>query len=161
MGAGYFDARGRLWLVGRCSAVINDARGTVYPFQVEYAVHNVPGIRRAALIQRRGRRVLVLETRGRRFERGCESLSRCISRHGIDSIIAVRRIPVDKRHNAKVDYPALRSMIDGRASRLLSDLAQLTSSAWRHVSNGFRRARFHCHLVDRATTVDACHPETD
>ena len=159
--AGYIDAAGYLWLVGRCSAAIHDERGTVYPFQVEYAVHNVPGIRRAALIQRRERRVLVLETRGRRFERGCEALSRCIARHGIDSIITVRRIPVDKRHNVKVDYPALRSMIEGRSSRLLSDLAQVISSAWRYLSNGFGRARFHCHGADRATTVEGCHPETD
>ena len=26
-------------------------------------------------------------------------------------VLAVRRIPVDRRHNAKVDYPALRRML--------------------------------------------------
>jgi acyl-CoA synthetase (AMP-forming)/AMP-acid ligase II len=159
--AGYLDAAGCLWLVGRCDAAIHDEHGTVYPFQVEYAIHNVPGIRRAALIQRHGRRLLVLETRGRRFERGCKAISRCIDRHHIDGIITVRRIPVDKRHNAKVDYPALRSMIEGRWTILLSDVAQVASSGWRYLKNGLGRARFHCHATDRTTTVDGCHPETD
>ncbi|MFQ5983143.1 MAG: AMP-binding protein, partial [Woeseiaceae bacterium] len=127
--AGYFDGRGRLWLVGRCAAVLRDARGAVYPFQVEYAVSAVRGIRRAALISNQGQRVLVLETSGTEFVSDCIKAARCIADKQIDRIVTVRRIPMDRRHDAKVDYPALKDLLGGRSSRLrlnaLSLLAQL------------------------------------
>jgi acyl-CoA synthetase (AMP-forming)/AMP-acid ligase II len=115
--AGYFDESGRLWLVGRCSAAIEDSRGSVYPFQVEYAVRAVRGIRQAALIRLGKERVLVIETVGRDFQSDCAAAGRCISAFDIDRIIAVRRIPMDKRHDAKVDYPALHRLMNGRLSR--------------------------------------------
>ena len=58
---GYLDDRGRLWLLGRASAVIDDARGIVYPFAVECVAREVLGVRRSAMIAREGRRVLVVE----------------------------------------------------------------------------------------------------
>lgn len=116
--AGYLDEHGRLWLVGRCEAAISDARGTVYPFQVEYAVGAVRGIRRAAMIERDGERVLVVETARRQFSADCIKAARCIAEHHVDRIITVRRIPMDRRHDAKVDYPALAKVLDGRLTRL-------------------------------------------
>ena len=58
--AGYLDDRGRL-LMGRCSARIDDAHGTLYPFAVEAAAQAVDGIARAALIARDGARLLAIE----------------------------------------------------------------------------------------------------
>ena len=116
--AGYFDQQGRLWLVGRCAAAIRDSRGTVYPFQVEYAVSAVRGIRRAALISDQGQRVLVLETSGTEFTADCIKAARCVADKQIDRIVTVRRIPMDRRHDAKVDYSSLRTMLDGRWTRL-------------------------------------------
>jgi len=55
---GAFDSSGRLWLLGRCSAKIEDRRGTVYPFKVECAVRHDPRIECAALVTFRGQRVL-------------------------------------------------------------------------------------------------------
>jgi acyl-CoA synthetase (AMP-forming)/AMP-acid ligase II len=114
--AGYFDETGRLWLVGRCSAAIHDRRGTVYPFQVEYAVTAVNGIRRAALVGYNNQRVLVLETPDRDFGSDCIPAARCIAEYSIDRIIMARRIPMDKRHEAKIDYPALLQRLDSRWS---------------------------------------------
>lgn len=116
--AGYFDGFGRLWLVGRCDAVIRDSRGTVYPFQVEYVVNAVKGIRRAALIADRGQRVLVLQTAGTDFGTNCIKAARCIADKQIDRIVTVRHIPLDRRHDAKVDYPGLRRSLDGQSNRL-------------------------------------------
>src|SRR5205807_7301209 len=59
--AGRLDGEGRLWLLGRCSAVVTDAKGTLYPFAVECAAQHQPGIRRAALLSRRGERLLAIE----------------------------------------------------------------------------------------------------
>ncbi len=116
--AGYFDTKGRLWLVGRCAAVIRDTRGIVYPFQVEYAVTAVRGISRAALIPDQGKRVLVLETSAKEFTSDCVKAARCIADKQIDRIVTVRRIPMDRRHDAKVDYPALKRALEGRSTRL-------------------------------------------
>lgn len=130
--AGYFDARGRLWLVGRCAAALRDDRGTVYPFQVEYAVSAVRGVRRAALIQEDGDRVLVLEARSRDFRNSCVSAANCVANFGIDRIVTVQRIPVDRRHGAKVDYRALGRLLEGRLGRLRCTIVECLSRshAW-------------------------------
>jgi acyl-CoA synthetase (AMP-forming)/AMP-acid ligase II len=130
--AGYFDALGRLWLAGRCDAAIHDARGEIYPFQVEYAVSAVPAIRRAALIADNGKRLLVVEVSARQFAADCLKMARCIVKKDIDRIVAIRCIPMDKRHGAKVDYPALRR-------RLLGPRARLHHAAISLVANGYRR----------------------
>lgn len=125
--AGYFDSRGRLWLVGRCSAMLRDYRGTAYPFQVEHAVGAVRGVRRAALTAIGGDRVLVLETVGREFNESCAEAASCVARFEIDRIVTVNRIPVDKRHDAKVDYPALNRLLDGRCRRYRDRIAEIIS----------------------------------
>jgi acyl-CoA synthetase (AMP-forming)/AMP-acid ligase II len=94
---------GRLWLLGRSSARIQDARGTLHPFQIEAAVLTDPGIRRAALASAHGRRLLVLELADRSQQ---PRLPPWVQAQ-IDEVRIVRHIPLDRRHNAKVDYPKL------------------------------------------------------
>ena len=40
--AGYLDYAGQLWLLGRCSACIRDTHGTLYPFEVECIINQIP-----------------------------------------------------------------------------------------------------------------------
>ena len=129
--AGYFDASGRLWLVGRSSAVIHDRQGSVYPFQVEYAASAIPGIAKSALVTRDGVRALVIESRGRGIVGNCDALAACVSAHHIERILTVPRIPLDRRHNAKIDYPALHRLLDGRARRIRLYIAERISVAFR------------------------------
>ena len=107
---GYLDGEGRLWLLGRCSATVTDARGTLYPFAVECAAQHRCGVRRAALLSRAGQRVLAIET-----ESGAavdtDALRAALSWAQLDRLVTVREIPVDKRHNAKVDYTALDRIV--------------------------------------------------
>jgi acyl-CoA synthetase (AMP-forming)/AMP-acid ligase II len=108
---GYFDAQGRLWLLGRCTAQIKDQQGTLYPFAVECAVSAHPAIRRAAAIQLDGRRILTLELRRHIPFPGKEALARTVAWAGLDAIYIYRHLPVDRRHNAKIDYPALKHLL--------------------------------------------------
>ena len=62
--AGYLDAQGRLWLLGRCSAKANDSDGVLYPFAVECAAGAVAGVGRTAFVMHRGRRILAAEVHG-------------------------------------------------------------------------------------------------
>jgi len=108
--AGCLDADGRLWLLGRCSAIVRDEKGTLYPFAVECAAMHQPAVRRAALVSRDGRRVLAVEA-----ERGVQidqtELIAALGWAKLDRVIPLTTIPVDKRHNAKVDYPALNKLL--------------------------------------------------
>ena len=110
--AGYLDARGRLWLLGRCFARIEDADGTVYPFAVEAAVSAHPAIRRSAMVAWRGQRLLLIEPAYPLYDGELDTLRQSLARAHLDAIRVVPRIPVDRRHNAKVDYPALMKLLE-------------------------------------------------
>ncbi len=112
--AGYFDRRGRLWLLGRCRARITDAAGTLYPFAVECAALEIPGVRRAALVAHGGRRILAVELdRGMPLADVRERLSKDLVWSGLNDVRALKRMPMDRRHNAKIDYPALLELLGG------------------------------------------------
>ena len=51
--AGYLDERGRLCLLGRCSARIQDSHGTLYPLSVEHATLQHECVRHAAVARLR------------------------------------------------------------------------------------------------------------
>jgi olefin beta-lactone synthetase len=105
---GYMDRDGRLWLLGRASAKVIDERGVLYPFAVECAAMENPSIRRAALVAASGRRILVVEIEERVSARAStDEIRHSLAWAQLDQVVSVDRIPVDKRHNAKVDYVAL------------------------------------------------------
>lgn len=109
--AGRLDVEGRLWLLGRCSARVTDARGSLWPFAVECAALGDVRVRRAALASVAGRRVLAMEGAG--LKAGDETLLKSLAWAEIDRLVPVKRLPVDRRHNAKIDYPALAKLLEG------------------------------------------------
>jgi acyl-CoA synthetase (AMP-forming)/AMP-acid ligase II len=109
--AGYLDERGRLWLLGRCDSRIEDQRGVLFPFAVECAAQQVPGIRRAAVVAHQGNRLLAVELDREADTDTLRSLAREVAWARIDSVKVLRKIPVDRRHNAKVNYPELRALL--------------------------------------------------
>jgi acyl-CoA synthetase (AMP-forming)/AMP-acid ligase II len=126
--AGYLDRRGRLWLLGRCAERVSDDRGVLYPFAVEAAASDISGIERSAFVRHRGRRLLVVEPDRERRSPGetrslRESLLTRLAWAHLENVTIVERIPVDKRHNAKVDYPALREMLPSLGRRAVSSLS--------------------------------------
>jgi olefin beta-lactone synthetase len=108
--AGWLDDSGRLWLLGRCGAKIADARGMLWPFAVECAAMQHADVRRAAVIAHENQRVLLLECRGHEEQVKAE-VARQLAWAQLDLFRVVPRIPMDRRHNAKVDYPAVREML--------------------------------------------------
>jgi len=107
---GYFDSRDRLWLLGRGNAKIEDRHGTLYSLSVECAAQQDPRIARAALVEVHGERVLVLQPRsGYEFE--TETCKRQLAWASLDRLVALARIPLDKRHNAKIDYELLKLLL--------------------------------------------------
>lgn len=109
--AGYLDVSGRLWLLGRCSARVVDSHGSVYPFAAECAALTTTGVRRSALVSLRGRRVLVVELERTAGDVRAALLAR-LAWAFIADVVVVASLPVDRRHNAKIDYPALKALVD-------------------------------------------------
>lgn len=109
--AGRFDACGRLWLLGRCAAKIEDRYGCLYPFAVECVAQEQPGIRRAALVADGGRRVLAIEPEGELSADALQSLQEQLAWAQLAEVRFFAALPVDARHNAKIDYPALRQLL--------------------------------------------------
>ena len=104
--AGCLDSEGRLWLLGRCAAAVRDGKGTVYPLAVEAAARSIlrPGV--TAFTQYEGKRVLVVESASD-LEHTTSTILTRLEWAQLDSVKLLPRIPVDARHNAKVDYIAL------------------------------------------------------
>jgi acyl-CoA synthetase (AMP-forming)/AMP-acid ligase II len=104
---GRLDVRGRLWLLGRASAAIQDQSGTLYPFAVECAARQVAGVRSAALIAVDGQRILAMEAE----RESAEAARRSLAWAGLDEVRVMMSIPMDKRHNAKVDNVELLRLL--------------------------------------------------
>ena len=109
--AGHLDAQGRLWLAGRAGARILDARGELYPFSTECAALEMEGVRRCALLEHRGQRVLCVEWQ-KAGRRDPEALLERLTWAQVDRVVTVKSIPVDARHNAKVDLKRLGRLLD-------------------------------------------------
>jgi acyl-CoA synthetase (AMP-forming)/AMP-acid ligase II len=111
--AGSLDEEGRLWLTGRCHARIDDERGTVYPFGIESAARLLAGVQRAAYVAHQGDRVLAVEPPPDESPPSLEHFREALP-EPIDAAVTLDAMPVDRRHNAKIDYPALQSQLDAR-----------------------------------------------
>jgi acyl-CoA synthetase (AMP-forming)/AMP-acid ligase II len=110
--AGYLDAADRLWLLGRCVARIRDQHGDLYPFAAETAVYQDPDVRRAAVVAHKGKRILAVEFHDGRASCDVAALKAALAWTHLDEVRVCKRIPVDKRHNAKIEYPSLYKMLD-------------------------------------------------
>jgi acyl-CoA synthetase (AMP-forming)/AMP-acid ligase II len=108
--AGYVDDRGRLWLLGRVSATISDGRGELHPFAVECAARLVLPGRRTVLAGHRGARILLVE--GPLAPRDRAAIEDGLRWASLDRVIDDVAIPLDRRHNSKVDYGALPALLE-------------------------------------------------
>jgi acyl-CoA synthetase (AMP-forming)/AMP-acid ligase II len=115
---GYFDRRGRFWLVGRVHSTIVRGGVAVHPQILEQSAD--PGdsrIRRVAAVglpdaELGERVVLVLETSAENGLRG--EVEERVKQSGqiVDDIVLTSEpLPVDPRHNSKIDYAKLRSRL--------------------------------------------------
>jgi acyl-CoA synthetase (AMP-forming)/AMP-acid ligase II len=110
--AGSIDSAGRLWLAGRCAARIEDARGVCYPLGIEARATELEAVERAALVSHDGRRLLVVECQPAQRASVADRLRESRIAKEIDDLRFVSGIPVDRRHNGKIDYPRLHELLN-------------------------------------------------
>ncbi|SMX45697.1 AMP-binding protein [Actibacterium lipolyticum] len=105
--AGYLDDAGQLWLLGRHSASAPTNGGKLFPFSVEVAARNWPGVDKAALWAGDAQTTLVIEGADADLDQ-CKSNAAAM---GVDTVLKVAKLPMDRRHQSKVDYNALNALI--------------------------------------------------
>ncbi len=105
--AGYLDSEGRLWLMGRCSAKFEVDGQTIYPFSVECAAAEHFNVPIAGCLKQDTGYILAIPTLSNTAidDHFAPQLPRP------ENILQLKHIPVDKRHNAKIDYKALEKII--------------------------------------------------
>ena len=106
--AGYFDDQNRLWLLGRVDQIIHDTKGILYPFCVECILDAHFEIR-GAILSHHGKRTVVIE-KSKSLRDVSEVLQLLKSQH-IEQVITVKKLPMDKRHGAKIDYHRLGKIL--------------------------------------------------
>jgi acyl-CoA synthetase (AMP-forming)/AMP-acid ligase II len=121
---GYLDAEGRLWLGGRRSHRVVTDRGVAYPLCCEPVYNAHPSVRRSALVgldSAGGRRqaVVYVELRpGVDPATATPELERIAAQTEatalVERIVIVDHLPVDRRHNAKIDRPRLAKELASR-----------------------------------------------
>ncbi|MEM1349041.1 MAG: AMP-binding protein [Myxococcota bacterium] len=111
---GYVDDEGRLWLVGRVQDVVRHRGRTLYPLALERHLDEIPGIERAAIVQRvhiHQGLVVVQLAPGVGLEEVRWRIEGALEVRGYDPAMdlrAVPEIPLDRRHKAKIDRVTLR-----------------------------------------------------
>jgi acyl-CoA synthetase (AMP-forming)/AMP-acid ligase II len=109
--AGYFDDAGRLWLLGRCAERVADKRGLLYSLAVEASARQIAPDLRCAFVAHQERRVFVVEQDASLTKEVQQRLCTHLAWSHIDEWRTVSRLPLDKRHNSKIDYPALHRIL--------------------------------------------------
>ena len=130
---GHIDEKGRLWIEGRIGHIVTTPAGPVTPVGIEHAVAELPDIALAAVVgvgPRGTQQVVVVVVKsapGRRADLADEDLAdRVRARTGdvdVAAVLVVPSLPVDKRHNSKIDRTrvalwAERVLSGGRMSRI-------------------------------------------
>ncbi|MFT4547003.1 MAG: acyl-CoA synthetase (AMP-forming)/AMP-acid ligase II [Verrucomicrobiales bacterium] len=109
--AGRLDDSGRLWLMGRCAAKMQ--HGSIYPFAVECALSFLPVVKRCAALEHEGKNVLAIEvTEGAEIS----EIRQLVGWAAFEHVIRMAEIPMDLRHQAKVDYGRLRKLLRSHLS---------------------------------------------
>ena len=112
---GHLDAAGNLWIEGRVVHLIHTVDGPVAPVPVEIAAESIGGVRRAAAVGVGPRGVqqvvVVVETDGGADAAAPPALAAAVraavAPQHVAAVWCTKALPVDIRHNAKIDRTAL------------------------------------------------------
>ncbi len=123
---GYFDKEGRFWLTGRVHSTMECNGRILHAQLVEAQVAALaPGAIRVAALEHAGRLVIVVQGEPVAW------LEQQVRAAGVpvDEVVFTRkRLPLDPRHQSKIDYEALRQWLGKHSKKGKSTCAQTTAS---------------------------------
>ncbi len=106
--AGTLDDDGRLWLWGQIGSEIEVASGMLFPFAIEVAAQQWPGVDRCAFVDSKAGPTLCVQGSPDHLE----DWSKSALGFGVPNVISVDDIPMDKRHASKVDRAKLKRILE-------------------------------------------------
>ena len=113
--AGYLDAQGRLFLMGRLQQRVLRQGKTWWSGEAERRVRELEGVSFAAYFGWQGKAWLCVEL-GRGTDAGLESQARqALGPMPMDAFRAFKRLPRDPRHASKIDLEALKLLLKAGA----------------------------------------------
>jgi acyl-coenzyme A synthetase/AMP-(fatty) acid ligase/pimeloyl-ACP methyl ester carboxylesterase len=112
---GHLDEHGNLWIEGRVVHVIHTEWGEVTPVPLEVAVETLPAVNRAAAVGvgPHGAQVVVMVCEVNGFQEGLapkelvEQVRLLVAPQHIAAVWCTKSLPVDIRHNSKIDRAAV------------------------------------------------------
>ncbi len=107
--AGRCDDEGRLWLLGRTKDRVRQGKTWLYPFAIETAARLWAGVDRAALVPINDQPVLAIQG----DPTNLNTWRTRAASFGIKDVRHVATIPLDRRHQSKVDTNALAKQLQG------------------------------------------------
>jgi acyl-CoA synthetase (AMP-forming)/AMP-acid ligase II len=112
---GYLDETGRIFLTGRLSHIVTTERGRLYPVPIEREAKRIAGVGNAALMAMGQEAWMIIEPAPGADARSVIDLVKVsLGHHPIDRFQLHSRLPVDPRHNSKIDLDRLRAELAGR-----------------------------------------------
>ena len=108
------DSQGRIWLTGRLPDLVRWRGRTLHPFLLEALTDRLDGVERSALLAVGEEACLVVELQHAANKELVEqSLMEVLASNALSDLCLefVDRIPTDRRHNSKIDRPALRRTV--------------------------------------------------
>ncbi|MEE2750416.1 MAG: AMP-binding protein [Myxococcota bacterium] len=114
---GFFDSAGRLWLVGRLKDVVRYQGRLVQPYPIEAILEGVDGIERAAVITSENTPdgiVVLQSTETASDKQVVAKAHEVLAAQDLAEMptCTIAIVPVDGRHNSKIDRPRLRKQVE-------------------------------------------------
>jgi acyl-CoA synthetase (AMP-forming)/AMP-acid ligase II len=108
--SGYLGKNGELYLTGRCNTLLTQNGKTVAPFIYENYLQSIEGIEIGTILEHKGGILAVIELEDNQQKKAIEAQ---IDAMNIDlvGVSFLRKIPRDPRHNSKIDYAQLKTLL--------------------------------------------------
>lgn len=104
--AGYLDASGMLHLMGRVDHRIELKGKTIFPIPAEQTLRSISGVKQGTLCHVNGKLYAVIEGE---LQVSLQTVQKCIP--DVQEVFMIDKFPYDPRHNAKIDYTALKKRL--------------------------------------------------
>lgn len=106
--SGFFDEHDVLFLTGRCSSVFKIGERLITPFIYENILQQIAAMGTVLSIE--GKAVIVVELKNKSEQSKVKEKIKNTSLY-FDDIIFTKKLPRDPRHNSKIDYEKLKTIL--------------------------------------------------
>jgi acyl-CoA synthetase (AMP-forming)/AMP-acid ligase II len=100
----------KLYLTGRCNTLINSGDSFISPFIYENQFQSISGIEMGTIMKINNKLIAIVETNKNAKHAVIKQQINSMEIH-FDEIKILSKIPRDPRHNSKIDYELLKSML--------------------------------------------------